>query len=218
MSQQPIKECIILAGNSVDSSFNVPKPMLSLGKLTLLEYQLRWLMLNRYNHIIIASDREYEVKDSFKDFIEWKIEPYGLGTGGAVLNAVDCLDGKDFYLMNIDDLCFYNCSDLTFPDAQARILVSKPKIAYGQVELRQNLVLGFKEKPYLDAYVSTGHYYFKKHIVDKYFPDIGSLESKVLPVLAKERILEAYRLRGNWVTISNNYDYGIAKEITGVTD
>lgn len=213
-----IKECIILAGNSEDNSFNLPKAMLKLGKFTLLEYQLRWLMSNKYNHIIITSDKEYEVKDSFKPFIEWNIEPYNLGTGGAVLNAVDKLQTKEFYLMNVDDLCFYNCIDLTFPESQAKILVSKPKISYGQVELRQELVLGFKEKPYINSYVSTGHYFFKKHIVDKYFPDIGSLESEVLPKLAKERLLESHRLSGNWITISNNYDYKIAKYALGATE
>jgi len=64
--------------------------------------------------------------------------------------------------------------------------------------------------------VNSGHYYFKKHIVDKYFPDEGNLEEKVLPVLAKERILEAYRLRGTWVTINSMKDYLQVKDILGL--
>jgi D-glycero-alpha-D-manno-heptose 1-phosphate guanylyltransferase len=212
------KEAIILSGNSIDSNFGVPKPMLSLGKFTLLEYQLRWLMSNKYDHIIIASDNEYTINKAFNDYVEWSVEPFNLGTGGAVLNAVDMLNGKDFYLMNVDDIVFYNTSDLTFPDCQARILVSKPKIAYGQVELRQDLVLGFKEKPYLASYVSAGHYYLKKHIVDKYFPDVGNLESEVLPRLSKERILDAFRLSGNWVTINSQRDYMVIKDAIGLPE
>jgi NDP-sugar pyrophosphorylase family protein len=207
-----IKEAIVLAGNSIDSSFNVPKPMLQLGKFTLLEYQVRWLMQNKYTHIVIASDTKYPMMEAFDPFIEWNIERYNKGTGGAVLDAIDKITGNEFYLMNVDDICFYNPTELTFPDCQARILVSKPKIAYGRVELRQDIVLGFKEKPYMDCYVSTGHYYFKKHIVNQYFPDDGNLESTVLQELAKNRILESYRLPGKWFTINSTKDYNIVKE------
>ena len=213
------QEAIILAdwdkwGNGKD--IWVPKPMLELGKWTLLEYQLKWLIQHKFKHIIIASDSEYNIKSFFNEFVTWSIEKYKRGTGGAVLLASDFLKTKSFYLLNVDDLIWFNPIELTLPDTQARILVSKPRIGYGRVELRQDLVLGFKEKPVLDFYVSAGHYYFKKHIVDKYFPDEGNLEEKVLPVLAKERILEAYRLRGTWVTINSMKDYLQAKGILGL--
>lgn len=212
------KEVIILCGNSMDSNFGVPKPMLSMGKFNLLEYQIRWLMQNKYTHIVLASDNEYQINKAFNDYIEWVIEPFNLGTGGAVYNAIDSIKGKEFYLMNVDDIVFYKTTDLTFPDCQCRILVSKPKIAYGQVELRQDLVLGFKEKPYLSSYVSTGHYYLKKHVVETYFPDNGNLESEALPELAKRRILEAYRLGGKWFTLNSQRDYLVVKDAIGIPE
>ena len=213
------KEAILLAGGDawrLKPDTWVPKPMLELGKWTLLEYQLKWLIQHKFKHIIIASDREYNIKPIFNEFVTWSIEKYKRGTGGAVLLAGDFLKTKSFYLLNVDDLVWFNPIELTLPDTQARILVSKPRIGYGRVELRQDLVLGFKEKPVLDFYVNSGHYYFKKHIVDKYFPDEGNLEEKVLPVLAKERILEAYRLRGTWVTINSMKDYLQVKDILGL--
>jgi NDP-sugar pyrophosphorylase family protein len=215
MTEQ-IKEAILLAGGNawrLKPDIWVPKPMLQLNKWTLLEYQLRWLIQHKFNHIIIASDKEYSIKPVFNEFVTWSIEKYKVGTGGAVLLAIDKLETNSFYLMNVDDLCFYNPIELTLPDTQARILVSKPRIGFGRVELRQDLVLGFKEKPLLDFYCSAGHYFFKKHIIDSYFPDTGNFEDKVLPELAKRRILEAYRLRGTWITINTAKDYMQVREM-----
>ena len=216
MTNNEIHEAILLTGGNawrLKPDIWTPKPMLQLNKWTLLEYQLRWLIQHKFNHIIIASDKEYEIKPVFNEFVTWSIEKYKVGTGGAVLLASDYLKTNNFYLQNIDDICFYNPIELTLPDTQARILVSKPRIGFGRVELRQDLVLGFKEKPLLDFYVSAGHYYFKKSIVDTYFPDVGNLEDKVLPELARRRILEAYRLRGTWITINTMKDYMQVREI-----
>lgn len=137
-------------------------------------------------------------------------------TGGAVMLAIEHLKNKSFYLMNVDDITFYNPIELCLPpDVEARILVSKPRFGFGRVELRQNLVLGFKEKPMLDFYVNAGHYFMKKHVVEKYFPDNGNLEDTVLPRLARERILENYRLRGKWITVNTMKDYLEACEVVG---
>lgn len=219
MSNEVCHECIILAGGDswrLKPDTWVPKPMLQLNKWTLLEYQLRWLIQHKFDHIIIASDKEYPVKELFVEFIDWSIEPYRKGTGGAVLLAIDKLKTNKFYLMNVDDIVFfYNPLELTLPDTQVRILVSKPRIGFGRVELRQDLVLGFKEKPILDFYVSTGHYYFKKHIIEKYFPDEGNFEETVLPRLARERILMNNRLNGKWITLNTMKEYLEAKEVIG---
>jgi NDP-sugar pyrophosphorylase family protein len=73
--------------------------------------------------------------------------------------------------------------------------------------------MGFREKPLLDFYVSAGHYFFKKHIIDKYFPDSGNFEETVLPRLARERILMNYRLAGKWITLNTMKDYLQAKDL-----
>jgi NDP-sugar pyrophosphorylase family protein len=202
MNEQ-IKEAIVLLGGD-----SANKSMLKFGNYTLLK--------NKINHIILASDKEYPVNDGFIGYAEWNIESYPKGTGGAVMSAIDKLKTDYFYLMNIDDVCAYNPISLMEPVTQCRILVSKPKIPYGKIELRQELVIGFKEKPLTDYYVSAGHYVFKKHIVEKYFPDNGNLEDMVLPQLSRERLLENYRLSGKWVSINTNRDYEEAKQLLGV--
>uniref|UniRef100_A0A6M3XPG5 Putative nucleotidyltransferase n=1 Tax=viral metagenome TaxID=1070528 RepID=A0A6M3XPG5_9ZZZZ len=216
MGNEDCNECILLAGGEawrLKPDTTIPKPMLKLNNLTLLEYQLRWLLQHKFDHIIIASDKKYDIRPSFDPYIEWSIGDKR-GTGGAVLIASDILKTKNFYLMNVDDLIFgYNPRLMLMGDYEAKILVSKPRIGFGRVELRQDLILGFREKPILDFYVSVGHYVFKKHIVEKYFPDIGNLEELVLPNLAERRILKAERLKGKWVTINTVKDLLEAQQI-----
>ena len=212
-----IKEAIILAGGNswrLKPDIFIPKPMLKLNKWTLLEYQIRWLMSNKFNHIIIASDDEYKIHYSLQDFVDWSVTGKK-GTGGDVLVASDYLKTDRFYLLNVDDIVWFNPNMLRLPEVEARILVSKPRIGYGRVEVRKDLVLGFKEKPYLDFWVSVGHYFFKKHIVDRYFPDYGNLEDSVLSELSRRRKLHAYKLRGKWVTINTMKDYLLVKEMVG---
>ena len=211
-------EAIILAGGEawrLKPDIWTSKPMLKIGNWTLLEYQIRWLMKSGIKHIIVASDQEYKIRHSFEEFVTWSVEPYQKGTGGAVMIAIDHLKDKKqpFYLMNVDDIVLgHSPSMLLFPETEARILVAKPRLGFGMVRLRQELVLGFKEKPYADFYVSCGHYAFKKHMVDTYFPDNGNLEDKVLPNLAKRRKLESQRT-SQWYTINTSKDYQIIKTL-----
>jgi NDP-sugar pyrophosphorylase family protein len=204
-------EAIILCADTdiqLSSGKSTSKATLKVGKLSLLEYQIRWLMKGGIRHIILATDKEYTINDALIPYVTWSLEEHRKGTGGATMIAVDYLknDKLPFYLMNLDDVTFYNPIDLIIPETQARILVSKPKIKYGKAELRQEIVLGFKEKPYIDFYVSCGHYTFKKHIVETYFPDYGNLEDEVLPKLADERILNNFRIQ-RWITINSDKEY-----------
>ena len=210
-------EAIILCGGDawrLKPDTWVPKPMLQFGSLNLLEYQIRWLMRNGIKHIVIASDKEYSIRDALLEYVTWSIELFSRGTGGAVMIAVDKLNNSKlpFYVMNVDDICFFNPVEAIYPEPQAKIIVSKPRLAYGAVKLRQELVLGFREKPYSDDYVSCGHYVFKKHIVDQYFPDNGNLEYEALPKLAEERILQNHRI-SKWMTINTYKDYLVLKDI-----
>ncbi|MEM2260848.1 MAG: NDP-sugar synthase [Ignisphaera sp.] len=214
---EEIREAIILAGGDawrLKPDIWIPKPLLKLNELTLLEYQLSWLIKHKFNHIIIASREKYPIKEGYEPYVEFSVEQEKKGTGGAVLIASDLLKTKIFYLMNVDDLLFgFNPNLLYYPDTEVKMVVAKPRLGFGRVELRQDLVLHFKEKPYLDFYVNAGHYLFKKHIVDKYFPEIGNLEDTVLPRLAEERKLFAHRFHGKWITINTYKDYMEAKDI-----
>ena len=205
----PLREAIILARSEpwvVDGAI-IDKAMLSLGYYTLLDHQLKWLTDNGFEHIVIASDKEYRVYPVFLKNVEFSLEGFPLGTGGAVLKAIDLISDKHVYVMNIDSIVLgWNPQLMQFPEAEAKILVTKPRLPFGRVDSKKGYVTRFVEKPILDLYASCGHYCFSRHVVERCFPDIGSIEEKVLPKLASERKLMAERLSGTWVHIDSPRD------------
>jgi glucose-1-phosphate cytidylyltransferase len=111
--------------------------------------------------------------------------------------------------MNVDDFIFnYNPLEMYNQEIRGGIVaLSKPRIEFGLVRMKNGFVYKFEEKPYLKEWVSCGHYMFKRRIVRDYFPEIGDIEHEVLPVLAKERLLLGYKIKNNWLTVNTWKDY-----------
>jgi len=205
---------IVLAGGKgwrLKPDIWTPKPLLKLNDYTLIDHQILWL--NRHNiHtvVVVCSD---EVSRGITQSCYTVVEHDGRGTGGAVKQGYKRVESKYYYVMNVDDIVQYNPRELYIDCTRgASILVSKPRIRYGVIDIRNNLVINFKEKPYINQYVSAGHYVFKKEIIDQYFPDSGDLELTVLPILARKRLLTCTKFRGVWITINNMKDYIRARE------
>ena len=191
----------------------VPKPLLPIkeeaGPKTLVDLQIQWLKKHGFKNIVLASNQNLKTYFPVAQVIEEK----KLGTGGAVKNALDYVESQEVYVMNVDDIVTYDPTTLfEYSRRGAAILLAKPKLGFGMVKTRGNLVVGFQEKPFLDFYVSAGHYVFKRHVIEKYFPDVGDLEKETLPVLAKEKILEGMKLKGDWYTVNTYKDYVTLRE------
>jgi len=214
-----LSTAIILAGGHslrirTEESYN--KALLQVGNKTLLSYQIEWLRKHGFEHFIVASSEEtynrYLEKDErfTKDkIIDFSVEKKRLGTSGAVLSACNYTSAKKVYIMNVDDILLdFNPRDLY--DSLTRgglIVLSKPRIGFGLVRMRDNVITRFQEKPTIKYWVSVGHYTFKKDIIRDYFLEEGDLEKKVLPKLAKERLLEGYKIKTPWYTINTYEDY-----------
>ena len=88
----------------------IPKPLLMVGKKTLIERNIEMLLDNDFNNLVInTSYLSYMIKDHVsKTFplidIEYSEEDEPLGTGGGVLKALDLLGQEHFLLVNAD-LC-----------------------------------------------------------------------------------------------------------------
>jgi len=192
----------------------IPKPLLPIiaapAKKTLLDIQIEWLKKHGFERIILASNQHFETSHEVVEVIEKE----KLGTGGAVKEAVKKAKEELIYVMNVDDIVTYDPRKLfDYADAGAAILLARPHIGFGVVNLEGDFVIGFEEKPLLDFYVSAGHYVFRRKIIEQYFPDIGDLEREALPVIAKNRLLKGMKLEGEWYTINTYKDYVNVKKL-----
>ena len=203
----PLKEAIILAGGEgwrLKPATWVPKPLLKINKKTLIDHQIDWLRTHEFENIVVASNRT----DLTKEPVIYSVEEENLGTGGATKKAFEHIKGKVAYVMNVDDLVFYDPKELfDYAGKGAGILLAKPQIPFGTVTLANGIdVIRFQQRRTLDFYVSTGHYVFKRTVVEKLFPDNGDFEFTAMQRLADKKLLQGYTYHGMWFTLNTMKD------------
>jgi NDP-sugar pyrophosphorylase family protein len=181
-------EAIILCGGSawrLKPDTSVPKPKLKINNETLISHQINWLRRQGINKITLATDTPNLTDDPN---VIHSVEEKKLGTGGAVKKAAEHIKEKRVYVMNVDDIVFYD-----------------PKQLY-EYQTANGHVVRFEQKPQLNFYVNTGHYVFKTSLINRYFPDQGDMELQTLQNLADKRMIRGYTYNGLWLTINTMKD------------
>ena len=200
-------EAIILCGGSgwrLKPDIWIPKPKLKINNETLISHQINWLRRHGIDKIILATNTPNLTDDA--DVIH-SVEKKKLGTGGAVKKAAEQVKDNKVYVMNVDDIVFYDPKKLyEYADKGATILMAKPTLPFGRVQTQNTYVIRFEQKPQLDFYASTGHYVFKTSVIRQFFPDEGAMELQTLQALADKRMLRGYTYNSTWLTINTMKD------------
>ncbi|MEM0001028.1 MAG: nucleotidyltransferase family protein [Desulfurococcaceae archaeon] len=183
----------------------VPKPMVLVAGKPLLELQIMWLKKHGFNEVVLLvgyrKEKIIEYFGSGSRFgvkITYVVEDEPLGTGGAVKNAEHILSKEDFFLLINGDI-ITNLNPLllveklvsgSYLGVIATIPLPSP---YGILELEEDHVKGFVEKPLIkDYWINAGVYALKPEAL-KYFPDKGDLEKTAFPAMARDNALGAVR-------------------------
>ena len=89
----------------------------------------------------------------------------------------------------------------------ATVTAVNPRTQYGSLKIDKNLVVSFKEKPYLsDNLISGGYFVFKPNIFKLLKDDNTILEREPLETLAKNKQLNAFIHKGFWHPMDNLRD------------
>lgn len=225
-----IKTAVILAGGEglrmKPFTEDVPKPMIKILGKPILHWTVDWLRKYGIEKIVMGVAYKKEViKDYFGDgskfgldikYSEHSIEG---GTGEGFFKAItNLVDDENFIAMNGDELTNLRIDDLAEfhlnNGSVATIVVSMLKSPFGIITVdKDNSIVAFMEKPVIEnLLVSTGIYMFNKKIVD-YLPEKGSLEKNTFPILSNNKLLKAYRLNEEWITVNNLKDLQKAEKI-----
>jgi NDP-sugar pyrophosphorylase family protein len=193
----------------------IPKPMIEVRDLPIIEWQVKWLSsfdIKEFiicvgylkEHIInhIGSGSRLGVK------VGYAVEEEPLGTGGALKNAEGLLSGqKEFFMVNGDILTNLDPGMLR-DGGNAHALALVPlRSPFGVVEVKGSQVLGFVEKPRItDKWINAGVYHFTSDVFS-YLPENGNIEVTALPALAKEGRLNAAKYDSVfWRSIDSHKD------------
>ncbi len=204
----------------------IPKPLIPIGDLPILEVVLRQLKYYGFNDIIMSVNHQAELLMAFfgngKKLglnITYCIEDMPLGTAGS-LSIIENLQ-DNFIVMNGDVLTTINFSDLynfhTIHNNDTTISVYNKEVNIDLGVLKvdtNNTFLDYIEKPTYHYIVSMGIYVLSKKIID-YIPKNIRFDMPDLMLRLKEENKKILCYSGSyyWLDIGRVDDYNEAVSI-----
>lgn len=176
------KEAIILCGGlgtrlrSVIS--DVPKPMAPIKNKPFLAFVLEYLKKQNISRVVLAVSYKYEIiQEYFGNSylgmqILYSIEKEPLGTGGAILEALNLINSDSCYVLNGDTFFDVNLDRLKLDNSDICVALKHMKNfdRYGSVDIDNNsYISAFNEKKFTsNGLINGGVYLIKKNIFNSF--------------------------------------------------
>ena len=178
--------------------------------------QMREYFANFWLH---QADLTFDLSTSNQEIHEvrglpWKVTVLDTGidtnTGGRIAHLKGMLN-EDFLLTYGDGVSDINISSLLKKhkelDNYVTLTAVQPPARFGALDLKGDRVVGFEEKPKGEgAWVNGGFFAVTPKIFDYLSTDSTSLEIDVLPKIAKDQKLGAYKHTGFWQPVDTIRD------------
>tara|TARA_B100000767_G_C19764325_1_gene536724 strand:- start:2299 stop:3015 length:717 start_codon:yes stop_codon:yes gene_type:complete len=224
-------QAVILAGGKgtrlLPYTAVLPKPLMPIGEIPILEILIRQLKSNGVTSVIIAVGYLHHMIEAYfqdgKDFgisIKYSLEKKPLGTAGPINLVMEDLE-DNFLVLNGDLLTSISFANIFSAhmdkNVSATIATFKRKvdIDFGVLELDENSELkNYNEKPSFDYKVSMGINVFKKSAIKPLMKDNSYLDIPDLMMLLKAdgHKIFCYQEECEWLDIGRLDDYSIAIE------
>jgi glucose-1-phosphate cytidylyltransferase len=223
---------VILAGGLgtrlAEETDQVPKPMVRIGGIPIVEHIMNRYSLFGFNDFVIAAGYKVEViKDYFegsKDYFAdkgWRIqvEDTGLNTQTAErVWRIRNLVGEKFFLTYGDGLADLNISKVLEFHNQGNSLGTvtgvRPPARFGSLVIEGSTVREFNEKNPQDVgWINGGFFVLESGIFEYLKGESGSLEGIPLSELARSGNLRAYLHHGWWQPMDTLREKRILEEM-----
>jgi len=202
---------------------DVPKPLAPVAGYPFIFHLIQHWVAQGINDFMFLLHYEAPQIESMLDDLARRPEFFGiqfkvvvekipLGTGGAILNAVDYFRmSKGFLVANADTWLGAGVEQLAKETSCAIAAVSVPNSQrYGSLKFEENKISAFVEKSMSEekGYVNSGLYHLLPEIFDEF--EVGSnfsIESEVFPRLVENRQLSVVKLNESFIDIGIPEDY-----------
>ena len=225
-------KAIVLAGGKGSRlypySATLPKPLMPLGEMPILELLLRQLAFASIDHVILAVNHMRQLIEAFFGdghrfgiSIEYSVEDQPLGTAGPIGAALDRL-GDDFVLTNGDLLTSLDISrmiaahHIAGADATIGVFERKMKVEFGLIDVDDNMrLVGYREKPSQNHLVSMGFYVLRAEAIRPFVKPNVYLD---MPQLMNEMmragcVLQCHQQDCVWLDIGRPDDFAAAQRL-----
>lgn len=190
----------------------VPKPLIPLNNIPILEWQLRYLKNYGVDEAIICTGYKTEMIENYFSMkknigikIRFSKEKIPLGTGGAIKQAASAIKEKSFFVLNGDTITNIDLNKLSeLPNAIAAIEL---RTKFGIMETNNEKVTRFREKKEIsNLWMNAGIYHLQKETV-KDLPKKGDIEKTVFPQYAEKGKLFTVKFKNvKWYSVDSFKD------------
>jgi len=187
-----------------------PKPMIEIGGMPMLWHIMKIYSSYGINEFVICCGYKAEVIKEYFDSFDldtWNIQLVDTGldtmTGGRLKRIQKYVDNETFCFtygdglanISIDNLIKFHKNNNTI----ATVTAVQPPARFGALELNQNKVVSFTEKPPGDGnWINGGYFVLEPSVFDYLGDDSTVWEKEPIENLAKNNQLSAYRHSGFW--------------------
>jgi D-glycero-alpha-D-manno-heptose 1-phosphate guanylyltransferase len=189
-----------------------------------LEFVLSWLSANGITRVVLAVGYLGDVivnhfGGSFAGIeITYSREDEPLLTGGAIKKALELCSDEFVFVVNGDTYFNVILSEMQnrFDSEQEDLLIAVKHMRdfdrYGEVELENGQILGFREKARCEhGYINGGVYLLKRGLLNGY-PDKFSFERDYLEKNVHNLNIGAFVSEGYFIDIGIPRDYAVCQE------
>lgn len=190
----------------------VPKPLIPINNIPLIEYQIRQLRKFKINQFVICTGYKTDQiqnylkhKNNFDSKIQYSIEKTPLGTGGAIKKAAKMIKDKSFLVLNGDIISTIDVRKLYSHKNAIALIELRTK--FGTVDLDDSKITRFQEKkPLTNIWMNAGIYHLSKDIIP-FLPSKGAIEETAFRRFAKDGKLTGIRFKDAfWHSIDSHKD------------
>lgn len=219
---------IILAGGYgtrlAEYTDKIPKPMVQIGKKPMLSHVMEIYQKYGYKKFIIAAGYKKEIiEDYYKNSKEFDIQIVDTGektmTGGRLLRLEKFIEKEENFFMTYGDgLCSINLNHLLNFHLKhkkiATVTAVHPPVRFGELEIENDEVINFEEKPQAKAgWINGGFFVLNQKIFSYIEEDKTMFEKDPMKKLLKDKNLKAFKYDGFWKCMDNLRDKIILEDL-----
>jgi NDP-mannose synthase len=204
----------------------IPKPLVPIGdQHSVLEVVLRQLAGQGFARATLTIGYLGELVQAYaRDGSQWGIklsylsEDSPLGTMGPVLRALDDLP-EHFVVANADVLTNLDFADLLDQHIRSGAALTvatqsrEHRVEFGVLDVRDNRIWGFREKPTMTYLVNMGIYAVSRDALARYSPGLPyGFDELISDLIDDGEYPNTYDFNGYWLDIGRPDDYDRANQ------
>ncbi len=202
-----------------DITKKIPKPMVKLKGKPIIYYIIKHYYKYKFRNFLILTGYKHKILSNYLKTLKLKdakIKTFNTGintmTGGRLKRISNQFKKNEvFHLTYGDAISDINLDILTQKylrrKKSAQVLAVNPTTKYGELKIKRNVVIGFKEKPkFKNIWINGGFFIFNTDIFKYLKNDKTILEKEPLEKLAKLKKMYSFKFNGYWKCVDTQRD------------